>query len=217
MRGLPPPPPDFILIEAAWDINGRATVTSGWWLFAPGADSADPLQLETLLGDFFFGPLQDVLQVLPADTSCSVLRLSSYGTLRNRVTYAPAPNVGAVGNSEALNAALVWTWRTSRAGKGQDGHTWLPLSSTFVDDDKRSLKAVSWSQAQAAARAFALHVNALVSPDAGLCVFAIVHRSRAGRPLVTAEWEPVALGDACPHVATMSRRISSSRAFSSPF
>lgn len=217
MRGLPPPPADFISIQAAWDIKNAAICTTSWWLFAPGADSASSFQLETLLGDFFLNAMPDLLSVLGDDVTCSALRCSSYGTDPSRVQYAPAPNVGALGGTVTLNAALVLTWRGNDRGRGVDGHTFLPLSTSLVDDNRRTLTSIAWSQCQAAARSFALHMNAITSPDGASCVFAVLHRSKSGFPLPATLWSPIDLGDASSRVGTLRRRIRSGEAFSLPF
>jgi len=145
-----------------------------------------------------------------------VLLLSTYGATAQLIQYVPAFNVGAVGTSNPSNGALVLTWRTGEAGVRSLGHTFLPLSDALVDDDHSHLKAVSWSEAQSAARSFALHISAMASPDGASCVLVVLHQSRNGVPFLTANVAPVTLGDASPYVGTLRRRIRSRRPSSSP-
>jgi len=214
MRGRPNPPHDFVTITADW-LSRAGPWSTVWNIFAPGSWLATTLQLETLLGDFFLGPVNDLLQVLPTDTSLDMLRCSTYGNEPQEVQYAPAFNVGAIGDSMPLVCALCLTWRTSDRRIGAQSHTHLALADDFVDEDRRTLKSISWSEAQSAARSFVLHVNGITSPDGAQCVAAVVHTSRDGVALGVAEWSPVLLGDASRRVAILDRRRNPPRPFSS--
>lgn len=217
MRGLPPLPPDVVFIEAVWSIGDVQEATTGWHFFAPGADLATELQLNTLLGDFFTANCPgDLLAIMGTDVSCNVLRLSRYGASPVVIQYNPAPNTGTLGTTNPMNSALVLTWRTSERGASSLGHTYLPLSDALVDVDHARLKAVSWSEAQAQARQFLQDAGTVVSPDGALLVPVVIHRSRGGAPLPNSIMSPITLGDASPFVGTMRRRIRARRPFSSP-
>lgn len=217
MRGLPPPPPDFVDLTATWEVNTSALCSTSWFIFAPGAGSADPSALETLAGEWFTTCLPDLLGIVGSDVTLSALRLTSYGTLPNRISYAPAPNAGALASTAPINACLCLTWLTSDAGRGRRGHTFLPLSSDLVDVNRSSLTSIGWSQAQAAARSYVVHVNELASPDGGNCVAAVLHRQHQGVPFDVSQWSGVVLGDASSRVATLRRRVRANDPFSSPF
>ncbi len=217
MRGLPAPPFDVVTIEAEWTVGDVKSVTTSWHVLAPGSWDATGVQLEALLGDFFLACVPDLLSVLGTDVTCSVLRLSTYGPTAQQIQYAPAPNVGATGTTNPINGALVMTWRTGEAGVSSLGHTFLPLSDSLVDTDHAHLKSISWSQAQSAARSFVQHLDAIASPDGATCSMVVLHQSKFGQPLLTANVAPVALGDASPFVGTLRRRVRSRRPSSSPF
>jgi hypothetical protein len=215
MRGRPEPPLDVCSIEAVWTISGESEVTNTFHVLAPGSWDATYPQLDTLLGDFFFSAVPDLLSILPTDTTLSVLRLETYGSSPSLVQYEPAANVGAVGTSNPLNGAVVLTWRTYRRGAAALGHTFLPLSDAFVETDHQRLKGISWSQCQSAAASFVQHINAIASPDGGVCVFVVVSLSSLGAPRVEGLAIPVELGDASPFIGTLRRRIRSRRPSSS--
>ena len=217
MRDLPPPPADFVSIQLVWIIDTTSSASNTLWVFAPGADGATSVQLETLAGDFFFTAIPDLLGVLPSNVTLGVLRISSYGTTPNRVAYAPAPNVGALSGGTPLNSALVLTWRTSDPGRGTQGHTFLPLAGDLIDSGRQHLTSIGWSQAQSAARAFAGHVDAIASPDGASCVLAVLSRSDNGFPRPVSQWSPVQFGDASFRVGTLRRRIRARGEFSVPF
>lgn len=205
MRGLPPLPPDFITITATWRADVGECVTV-WDIFAPGADAATTLQLNDIATAFYLGPVADLLSVLPANVTLSLLRVSSYGTAPQTIAYAPAPNAGAFGDCTWFNVASCLTWRTAEPRLGASSHTRLPIAEEQVSDDKRHVTSIFYSQLQAAARAWVQHVNAIPSPDGALLVAAVVHRSARGVPLSTSTWSPVVVGDASIHVATLRRR-----------
>lgn len=217
MRGRPPPPPDVLRIEAVWTISGVASVTTSWYLFAPGSWSATDLQLNTLLGDFFLGPIADLLAVVGTDVECTVLRLTTYGSAPQQIQFSPSANAGAIGTTNPLNGSLVLTWRNNRRGAASLGHTNLPLSDELVDADHKHLKSISWSQAQQAARFFVSSCNSITSPDGGLCVLIVLHTSSAGAPLPNALMSPVSHGDASPWVGTLQRRTRMRDPSPSPF
>jgi hypothetical protein len=217
VRGLPPPDPNVVFVEAVWDVGPVQECTTGWHLFAPGADSATFSELETLLGQFFLFCVPDLLDLLGTDVSCSTLRLTSYGSEPLVVSFVPSSNVGATGTTNPINSALVLTWRTGLRGASGLGHTWLPLSDTFVDDDHARLKSIAYSQAASQAFAFLGHVNALISPDGATCFLAVIRRSLSGTPLHTALTIPVEGADASPFVGTLRRRVRARRPSSSPF
>src|SRR6266516_612547 len=198
MRGRPQPPDDVVAIQAIWQNGEEKQVTNLFHVFAPGSWTATPAQLNVLLGDFFEGPCQDLLSVLPTPTFLGVLRLSTFGTSPLTIQYQPASNVGAIGGSTPPNCSAGLTWRTGERNAAMLGHTFLPLSNEFVGEDHSRLKSVSWSQLQSAARNFVDHVNEIGSPDGGLCVFVVVHVSRGGQPLGFARMAPVEFGDASP-------------------
>lgn len=217
MRGLPPLPPDVVLIEAVWSIGDVQEATTAWHIFSPGADVATDLQLNNLLGEFVTqNCVADLLAIMGTDVSCNVLRLSRYGASPLVVQFNPSFSTGTLGTTNPMNTALVLTWRTAERGSSSLGHTYLPLSDTLVDVDHCRIKALSWSEAQAQARLFVEHVGSMVSPDGGLCVLMVVHRSRGGAPLPNSIMAPVVHGDASPFVGTMRRRIRARRPFSSP-
>jgi hypothetical protein len=198
-------------------VSDSQSVTTGWHVFAPGADVATTVQLETLLGDFFLQCVPDLLSVLGTDTTCGALQVSTFGMQPAVVRYAPAANVGATGTTNPINGALCLTWRTFERGSSSLGHTFLPLSDSLVDSDHAHLKSISWSQAQAAARSFSTHLNAIASPDGALCVFVVVSRSVDAAPRPHSLMFPVVLGDASPFVGTLHRRVRARRVSSSPF
>lgn len=206
MRGLPPLPPDFITLEVEWQ-SDLSRCTTSWHLFAPGADHADSLYLAGLISQWFLTCVGDLLSVLPADCSASTCRASTSGIDGATVEESLAFNVGAFGSTLSANAALVMTWRTLAGPVRSRSHSFLPLSNEFLDDNKRQLRDISWAEASSAARSYATHLNSLVSPDGGTCVFAVVSRSRGGVPLPSSIWAPVDLGDASRRVGTIRRRI----------
>lgn len=208
MRGLPPPPPDTPFFEAVWDISQAVSVTTGWYVFAGGADAASGPVLNALLGSFFLGPIADLLSILGTDVTCSVLRLTTGGSQPQTIQYAPAFNVGAIGTTNPINGALVLTWRVFRQGRGHSGHTWLPLSDEFVYEDHSRLKTVSWAQAQSAAISFNVHVNGMTAPDGSNCTQVVLERSQGGVPLPVTRSNAVVQGDASPLIGTMRRRIA---------
>lgn len=216
MRGLPPPPTDVLRIQADWDIGSAGRCTTSWYILAPGSWTATSTQLETLLGDFFLGPANDLLSIVGTDVTIGVLRLSTYGPGPQVIQVVPAFNVGAVGTTNPLNGAAVLTWRAVGPRGYLLGHTFLPLSDSFVDNDHVTIRAVSWSQLQAAARLFVQHVAGIASPDGGQCVLVVLQRSEAGAPLIAAQVAPVDLGDASPFVGTLRRRVHMRRPSSTP-
>lgn len=217
MRGLPPPPDDFLHLQVAWEIKNACIVTTGWYFHGAGLGESDGLELEAIAGQFYFLALPDLLSILGNDVTPAVFQLRTYGSTPFTLRYAPAPAVGAVGGTVAANSALVLTWQSAGAGRGQDGHTFLPLSTDLIDANRMVLDSLAWSQCQSAARSFVEHVNAIPSPGGGNLTFAIVHRSRYGAAYPHAQWEPVELGDASPLVGTLRRRIRSRSPFSTPF
>jgi hypothetical protein len=217
VRGLPPLPPDVCRIETVWQLNSVQECSTSFNVFAPGSSSATTLQLSTLLGAFFFTPLQDLLTVIGTDVSCSALRLTTSGSAPFVVQEVPASNAGALTGSQALNAALVLTWRTAEPRVGGRSHTFLPLSGMLLDDDKVRLKSVSYSEAASAARTFVQHVSEMLSPDGATCALVVVHRSQGGAVLPVARMSFVELGDASPFVGTLQRRIRARRISSPSF
>jgi hypothetical protein len=208
VRGLPPLPPDVVEIIATWDVNGQL-VTTRWSVFAPGADGATAGQLNTLLGDFFFSPAHDAIDLLSSDTSLVQLQCVTGPANGLIVTLTPAPNVGPLDGSTALNAALVWTFKTGEHRVGSHMHVWLPLSRSNLGADKRRLSPLGFTEAAARALDFMQHVNATASPDGAACVLVAVHKQRAGVPLAHAEFSPVVFATASPIVGTLQRRVRS--------
>lgn len=210
MRGLPPLPDDFVTLEAKW-LAGTGRMTTSWRLFAPGATNADASALASLISQWFLTALPDLLSVLPSDASCYACRCSASGIGGQVVDEPVSFNTGTFGATATLNAALVMTWRSLPPRMSAHSHSYLPLGLELVDDDHAHLTDLGWAEAGNAARAYAEHVNALVSPDGSNTVLAVVSRSRAGVPLPTAEWAPVDYGDAARIVGTCDRRIPSRR------
>ena len=208
MRDLPKPPPDVVRITATWDVN-TDVVTTGWWLFAPGADVADYAQLNTLLGDFFFTPLSALISLVSSDTSVVLLRCVTFGASGIIADLSPAPNAGTLDGSTALNAAMVLTWRTGDRFIGSKTHTWLPLSRSNLGADKRRLSALGYAEGGARAIDFLNGVNGLTSPDGARCVLVAVHRAAAGAPLPSSTMSPVLSAKASPIVGTLQRRTAS--------
>lgn len=213
MRGLPPLPSDFVTLTAQWAINDGRCTTS-WHLFNPGSATATPADLEALISQWFFTCLPDLLSVLGTDCSCSACRATTVGAAPLSHTELLAPNVGATGTTNPLNGNLCLTWRTNDVGTGGRSHTLLPLSDTLVDSDHATLRQISYAQAQSAAISYVQHLNALVSVDGALCVFAVIHRSERGRPLASSTWSPVLVGDASTRIGTIQRRTRHPRGLS---
>jgi hypothetical protein len=90
------------------------------------------------------------------------------------------------------------------------------LSDTLVDTDHKSLRQISWAFAVSQAQLYLDNINALPSPDGGLCVLAVVQRSQAGQPLPASIWSPVLAADASVAVGTIQRRTRRRRSLS-PF
>lgn len=207
VRGLPAPPSDVVRVEAMLDVNGDV-VTTGWWVFAPGADVATTAQLETLLGDVFIGPCAPMLSLLSTDTQIVNLRCVTFGASALQVDLQPVFNIGALDGTTALNSALVWTWMTGVRAHGSRTHNWLPLSRSNLGADKRRLSGLGFAEAVRQAINFRDELNAVHSPDGGLCVLVALHRSSGGVPLVASQMLPVQAAKASPIVGTLQRRTA---------
>jgi hypothetical protein len=210
MRGLPPLPTDIITLEVEW-VVGDGGCTTSWHLFNGGSSTADPRDLALFFADWFFICADELLALVGVDCSIGTCRVSVEGS--NPLVYEtiPSTNQGAIGSTNPLNGALCLTWRTNVKGASSRGHSFLPLATTLVDSDHKKLKAISWAQAVSGANNFIAEMNSLAAVDGGLCVFAIVSRSRYGKPLPFATWAPVLQGGASQYVATLQRRVRSRR------
>lgn len=217
MRGLPPPPPDVCRVTTLWNVNTSAVCSNSFWIFAPGVDAATTAQLETLLSDFFFTPMADLLGVVGSDVSCEVLRLSRWGIEPFELIVAPAPNAGSLSETTALCAAAVLTWRISVPRVGGRSHTFLPLSEDLIDSSRTRITSIGYSQLQAAARSFVQDTNTVLSPDGATCVLVTVSRSLGNTPRPASLMVPIELGDASPVIGTLRRRIRRGDPASSPF
>jgi hypothetical protein len=206
MRGLPPLPSDFFTLQLQWLANEQY-LGNVFHIFAPGASSASPLDLSNFIGDWFTNALPELLAITPANATVTACRLSTSGPSPVVAVEQLAPNAGAFGESSIGNGALCLTWRTQGPGTSARSHTLLPLTVELVQPDRQTLQASYFLQAASHAQFYLDKVNSLASPDGGLCVAAVVHRSRAGRPLPAATWEPVLAGDASVRVGTIARRI----------
>jgi hypothetical protein len=215
VRGLPPLPPDFFTLELEWAVtDGRCSTAHN--IFAPGASAANVSDLRTFVAGWFFSCLGQLLPLLGTDVTCSACRLTTSGSSPVVYNQLLAPNVGANGTTNPLNGNLCLTWRTNVRGGGGRSHTLLPLSDTLVDTDHKSLRQISWAFAVSQAQLYLDNINALPSPDGGLCVLAVVQRSQAGQPLPASIWSPVLAADASVAVGTIQRRTRRRRSLS-PF
>lgn len=213
MRGLPPIPPGLVHITAGWTVGTltQPVISSSWYLEMPGAASFTPAQLETVAGDWYFNCLPQLLSVIPSPISCNLLRLSTTGPSPVIIRYEPAYNIGALSELQAFNCALCMVWRTFSDNGRPLSRTYLPLSGQMVADDNTRLTSIGWSQAQSAARGYALAMSSIISPAGGNASFVCLRRARGGYPELTTEVNAVVLGDASPRCATIGQRTGTRR------
>lgn len=195
-------------MEAWLDVNGEL-VSTAWWVFAPGSDVATVPQINAMLGGWYLFPIAELLPILSTDTSVSFLRCVTPPANGITVDFSPAPNLGALDGTTALNAALVWTYLTPERRIGAHTHSWLPLSRSNLGADKRRLGALAYAEASAQAGRFLSEANSVTSPDGGSCVLVALHRQRAGVPLSSSLMVPIVSAVASPIVGTLQRRAAS--------
>lgn len=203
MRGLPPVPNDVAHLVQDVSVNDY-TVSIGVWLFNPSMPSLESASAAVLLGDWFLGPMADLLPCMHAGATFTTCRLST--STFAYVESAPT-NVGEWTGGLANHTALGLHWIGAGRGRALRKIMFVPAVPDVFVDHGWQLNQLGYGNLQASGRDFYAHANTIRAPDGTPCVFGTVHRSAAGAPLAVASFDPYTGVVPTAKVVTIRRRI----------
>lgn len=205
---LPYPPAEVVRLQHVWTLDADQ-FTTGLWLFVPGLALPLPGDMNALLGDYVFTVLPDWLSAMASDISCSLLRLSTYGSAPAVYELAPPANHGDIpGPTAPANAAGVFSLIDNRSHGGKT-HCFLPLPAAFVDVDAKHLSTAGAGTLQIAADDILSDVATLTAPGGDNLSVIALHRSQNGEALAAAVVVPVYAARVNPRIGRCSRRLRS--------
>lgn len=210
MRGLPPQPADVASLELAYDVDGSPASTDHW-VFVPGLQTLDYSAMRSLWTQIIFNAVQYLVPLMAAAGSIRTCRLARAGSAPLEVVDVLAPNHGAGGGCQVLNAAMSIYWVVEFAGRGRGALTRLPALPDDFTDDHVHINTLGYSEIGARARDFLNAMNAVPSPAGGTCTLVTLHRQAGGVPLAIAEPRAIVTAVPAQRVATLRRRLNASR------
>jgi len=208
VRGLPPPPPEVVLLRWGFAIDGSYASTSSW-ILVPGVDTLGVSGLEALAGTFLLAAADLFHAITHAGCDLVTCRLSTYTSDPITVFRSPGPSPGAWTGGQAGQVASGVHLLTSERGKGLQPVMRVPgFPDAFTDDHVR-LNQLGFANITDAADTYLNAIDATAAPLGGTCLLGTIHRSAAGAPLGNAIFAPAVGVLASPTVCTVRRRIRS--------
>jgi hypothetical protein len=189
MRGLVPPPPGVLRLDVAGTIDAANWMT-GWWMFVSSEETLSVDDYTNMLALLQISSTDFIVNVGSNNVVVNACRLSVWGSLSLELVHVVPGVRGLQGDALPGNEALCVVWQTGERGREGVALTYMPGFPGVFTDDSVFVNRTGAGTIKTQADNFAVQVNEHTAPVGHQLTLGVLHRARAGVPLVPGEFTP---------------------------